>query len=386
MTDPLVIEGREIRTLSTKGVIENGKILVENGKIVSIGRDIKLPREFEKIEGEIVTPGLIDAHTHLGISPIESTDLQPTGTDSSDPVTPHLKVVDGLNPLDRGFEDAVRAGITSAVVSAGSPMAWARPVEAITIMPGQNAVVKTNRRILNDSASLKMGFGDHPKRYMSLLKMPPNTRMGIIATLRTYLEKAKTYTGDEEIPFTEKNREKLEALVPLLKREYPAHIHVHKAGDILKMIRLAREYSYDPVLIHATESHLVADEIASSGTPVVFGPMIFPRRGGELANLTNRTPAVLEEKGVLFAITTDHPCTPIEYLAVNAGLAMAEGLKDGLRPITVNAAKIAGIWDRAGSLEEGKDADIAIFDGDPTEADSSVEYTIIDGKVEYGGE
>ena len=386
MFDALVIEGREIRTLSDKGIIENGKILVENGKIVSIGKDIRLPRKFEKITGDIVTPGLIDAHTHLGISPIESTDLQPTGTETSDPVTPHLKVVDGLNPLDKGFDDAMRGGIATVVVSAGSPMAWSRPVEAITIMPGLNAVVKTNRRILNDHASLKMGFGDHPKRYMNLLKMPPNTRMGIIATLRTYFEKAKTYTGNEEIPITEKNREKLEALVPLLNREYPAHIHVHKANDILKMIRLAREYSYDPVLIHATEAHLIADEISRSGTPVVFGPMIFPRRGGELANLTNKTPKVLEEKGVLFAITTDHPCTPIEYLAVNAGLAMAEGLKDGLRPITANAAKIAGIWDRTGSLEEGKDADIAIFDGDPTEADSSVKYTIIDGKVEYEGE
>jgi imidazolonepropionase-like amidohydrolase len=386
LADALVIEGREIRTLSTKGIIENGKILIENGKIVSIGKDIKLPEKFEKIKGEIVIPGLIDAHTHLGISPLESTDLQPTGTDSSDPVTPHLKVVDGLNPLDKGFEDALKGGITSVVVSAGSPMAWARPVEAITIMPGQNAVVKTNAQIVNDHAGLKMGFGDHPKRYMKLLNMPPNTRMGIIATLRSYLEKAKTYTGDLEIPFTEKNREKLEALVPLLRGEYPAHIHVHKADDISKMIRLAAEYKFNAVLIHATESYLVADDLASSGTPVVFGPMIFPRRGGELANLKNSTPAALEERGVLFAISTDHPCTPIEYLSVNAGLAMAEGLKDGLRPITVNAAKIAGIWDRVGSIEEGKDADIAIFDGDPTEADSRGLYTIIDGKIEHGGE
>jgi imidazolonepropionase-like amidohydrolase len=386
MTDALVIEGREIITLSTNGIIENGKILIDNGKIVSIGKDIKLPEKFEQITGEIVVPGLIDAHTHLGISPIESTDLQPTGTDSSDPVTPHLRVVDGLNPLDKGFENAVQGGITSTVVSAGSPMAWARPVEAITIMPGQNAVMKTNGRILNDHAGLKMGFGDHPKRYMKLLKMPPNTSMGIIAIMRSYFEKAKLYTGDIEIPFTEKNREKLEALVPLLRGEYPAHIHVHKANDILKMIRFAGEYKFNAVLIHATESHLVADEITSTGTSVVFGPMIFPRRGGELANLTNETPAMLEEKGILFAISTDHPCTPIEYLSINAGLAMVEGLRDGLRPITSNAAKIAGIWDRVGSIEEGKDADIAIFDGDPTEADSNVLYTIIDGKVEYGGE
>jgi len=331
-------------------------------------------------------PGLIDAHTHLGICPIESPDRQPSGTDASDPVSPHLRVIDGLNPFDKGLRDALSGGVTTAVVSAGSPMAWATMVETITIMPGQNAVIKTNGRIMKDCTGIKMAVGDHPKRYLKYLKIPPTTRMGILASIKQYFEKAQHYIYDGEIPKTEKERNKLEALVPLLKGEYPAHIHVHTANDILSVLRLVEKFSFNAILVHATESHMVADKIAENGVPIIFGPMVFPRRGGELANLTEETPAILEEKGILFAICTDHPCTPIQYLSINVGLAEAEGLKKGLKTITVNAAKIAGIWEMVGSLEPGKDGDVAVFDGDPTEIDSKVLYTIVDGKIEYRGE
>jgi len=380
----LAIEGEEIRTFSEKGVIRKGRILIKDGKIAKVGREIDIPASAKTVAGEVVVPGLIDAHTHLGICPIESSDRQPPGVDASDPVSPHLRVVDGLNPFDEGFKDALSGGITTAVVSAGSPLSWAMMVEAVTIMPGQNAVVKMNGRILNERSGVKMAVGEHPKRFLESLKIPPTTRMGIISVIRSYLEKAKLYT-DKEIPETEKEKPKLEAIIPLLKGEYPAHIHVHTVRDILSVLRLSEEYMFNPVLVHATESHMVAEKLAERKVSVVFGPVIFPRRGRELMNLTAKTPGLLEEKGVLFTISTDHPASPIQYLLINVGLAEAEGLRDGLRTVTVNAAKIAGVFDRVGNIEPGKDGDIAIFDGDPTEIDSKVTYTIVDGSIEYRG-
>jgi imidazolonepropionase-like amidohydrolase len=383
MSETLLIESEEIRTYSDQGILKNGEILIKDGKILEVGNDISVPAGTKKISGNIVTPGLIDAHTHLGLYPLESTDTQPSGADSSDLIAPHLRVVDGLNPYDKGFKDAINAGITTVVVSAGSPMSWGGMVEAITIMPGQNAIMKTNGFMINESSSLKMAVGDHPKRFLDSLNKPPNTRMGILSLIRAYLEKTQRYIETEENLESEKERAKLDAFLPLLKKEYPAHIHVHTANDILSILRIMKEYDFNSVIIHGTESHLIADQLSDVNVPVVFGPMIFPRRGRELANLTNRTPAVLEEKNILFAITTDHPCTPIQYLSINAGLAEAEGLKDGLKTITANAAKIAGIWDRLGSIEPGKDADIAIFDGDPLEIGTKVQYTLIDGQIEY---
>jgi len=379
----LVVEGREIRTQSERGVIKNGKILIMEGRIAKVGRDIEVPGDAEVISSDVVTPGLIDAHTHLGIAPIESSDRDPSGADASDPVSPHLRVVDALNPLDPGMKDALKGGVTTAVVSAGSGMSWAMMVEAVTIMPGQNAVMKMNGRILNECSGVKMALGEHPLRFLRSLKMTPTTRMGIIAIIRSYLEKAQRYREMGEIPETEKERKKFEALIPLLRGDYPAHIHVHIIRDILSALKFAEEFGIKVVLVHATESHMIADELAQKGVPIVFGPIMFPRRGRELMNLTAKTPALLEEKGILFAISTDHPATPIEYLPINVGLAESEGLKDGLKTVTVNAAKIAGVWDRVGSIEPGKDADIAIFSGDPMEIDSQVTYTIIDGKVEY---
>lgn len=379
----MVVEGRKVRTLSEKGILRNCRILIKEGKIVEVGKDISIPADAEMITGEFVVPGLIDAHTHLGICPIESADTQPQGVDTFDPVSPHLRVVDSLNPFDQGLKDALSGGVTTAVVSAGSPISWGMMVEAITIMSGQNATMKMNGRILDECCGLKMAVGDHPKRFLNSLKMPPTTRMGIISFIRSYFKMAQRYVENGEIPETEKEKPKLEALIPLLRGEYPVHMHVHTVRDILSVLRLAEEFGIKMVLVHATESHMVADKLAEKDVPVIFGPMIFPRRGRELINLTAKTPALLEEKGILFAISTDHPATPIQYLPINVGLAEAEGLKDGLRAVTVNAAKIIGVWDKIGSIEPGKDGDIAIFDGDPTEIESKVMYTIIDGKIEY---
>jgi imidazolonepropionase-like amidohydrolase len=386
MSRVLVIEGKEIRTMSDGGNLMNGRVLIRDGRIEKVGERVSVPAGADVIEGSVVVPGLIDAHTHLGICPIESSDRDPSGVDASDPISPHLRVADALNPFDPGMRDALGGGVTASVVSAGSPMAWATMVEAVTIMPGQNAVMKMNGRIMDEHSGVKIALGDHPKQFLGSLKMTPNTRMGIISSIRSHLERAKVYVEKGEVPETEKDKRKLEALIPLLKNEYPAHIHVHKTRDILSAIRLVDDYHLKGVLIHATESYMIAEKLAEKNIPVVFGPIIFPKRGRELENLTPKAPAVLEEKGVLFAISTDHPASPIEYLTLSVGLAEAEGLKDGLKTVTVNAAKIAGVWERIGSLKPGKDGDVAVFDGDPMEAETKTLYTVVDGKIEYRGE
>ena len=385
MNKVLVIEGDEVWTSSRLGVLRNGKVLVKDGRIADVGKDVETPVGAEVIHGSVVTPGLIDAHTHLGLYSLLSSEWLPMGVDSSDPVSPHLRVIDGLNPFDKGLKDALSAGVTTVVASAGAPMAWSRMVESTTIVPGTNALLKTNARVIDEAAAIKMAVGDQPLKYLKSLKLSPNTRMGIMSTLRSYLSRARRFMETGDVP-EGAEKPKMEALMSLLKGEYPAHVHAHKARDIISVMRLAEEFSFKPVFIHATEAHMVADEMAAKSVPAVLGPLIFPKRGLELINLDDEAPAILEEKGVLFAISTDHPATPIEYLPINVGLAEGKGLQNGLKTVTENPARILGLLDRMGSLEPGKDADVVVFSDEPFEIGGETLYTVIDGRVEYRGE
>jgi imidazolonepropionase-like amidohydrolase len=385
----LAIKGEKIETFSEKGTLVNGIILVENGKIVDVGTEVKIPSDVETIEGKVVTPGLIDAHTHMGVLPLERT--TEGFVETSDPLTPQLSVVDALDPFDPAFNDAAKGGITSVVVHPGSPMSFGQIVEPITIIPGRSAFVKINGRIVKECIGVKMAVGEHPKRYLAELKLSPTTRMGIMAALRAILEKTKKSMEKkkqenenlQEIKIEEDP--KIEALKGLLQKEYPARVHAHLARDMMAVLRLAKEFDFDIVFEHATEAYVIAETLVREKIPVVFGPLLFSKRGPELANLSAKSPAILEKVGVLFALTTDHPTLPIQYLRILAGVAEAEGLQNGLKAITLNAAKIAGVFNDVGSLEPGKDADITIFSGDPTEAESKVLYTIVDGKIVYRG-
>jgi imidazolonepropionase-like amidohydrolase len=386
----LVIKGEKIETFSEKGTLVNGIILVKNGKIVEVGREVKIPSDAETIEGKVVTPGLIDAHTHIGVLPLERT--AEGFVETSDPLTPQLSVVDALDPFDPAFNDAAKGGITSVVVHPGSPMSYGQMVEPITIIPGKSAFVKINGRIVRECIGIKMAVGEHPKRYLAELKLPPTTRMGIMAALRAILEKTRKSMeekklGSEDLREIKIEEEpKIEALKGLLRKEYPARVHVHLARDMMAVLRLAEEFNFDVVFEHATEAYIIAEILAKKRIPVVFGPLLFSKRGPELTNLSAKTPAILEKAGVLFALTTDHPTIPIQYLRILAGVAEMEGLQNGLKTITLNAAKIAGVFNCVGSLEPGKDADITVFSGDPTEAKSRVLYTIVDGKIVYRGD
>ncbi|MEM3699929.1 MAG: amidohydrolase family protein [Candidatus Bathyarchaeia archaeon] len=385
----LAIKGEKIETLSEKGTLNNGIILVEKGKIVDVGTEVKIPNDAETIEGKVITPGLIDAHTHIGVLPLERT--TEGFVETSDPLTPQLSVVDALDPFDPAFADAAKGGITSVVVHPGSPMSFGQIVEPITIIPGRSAFVKINGRIVKECVGIKMAVGEHPKRYLAELKLSPTTRMGIMAAIRAILEKTKKSMEkkkqqDENLQ-EEKIEEdpKIEALKGLLQKEFPARVHAHLARDMTAVLRLAKEFDFDVIFEHATEAYIIAETLAKEKIPVVFGPLLFSKRGPELANLSAKSAAILEKAGVLFALTTDHPTLPIQYLRILAGVAEIEGLQNGLKPITLNAAKIAGVFNYVGSLEPGKDADITVFSGDPTEVESKVLYTIVDGEVVHRG-
>lgn len=391
-----IINGK-ILTMSSLGIIDKGTILIKNSKIIAVGKDIKIPFGFEVFdaEGKIVTPGLIDAHTHLGIIPLRAGYPRNEGNESTNSVTPAIRALDGINPQDPGFKTALKGGVTTAMILPGS---LSGPREKLNVIAGQGTVVKcfgktVDEMVLRHPACMKMGLGDRPKKTFSpsenQLKMP-STRMGVASLIRTYLTKAKYYqlkiekaknnsSIDVEIDL------EMEALSALLRREYPARIHAYRADDIYTAIRLSEEFKFDLILDHATESAILAEEIAKRNIPVVFGPIMHGKSISELEKLSPDTPAKLVEKGVKVAITSDHPTRPIEYLTYHAAIAAREGLNwwEALKTITINAAEILGVAHRVGSIEAGKDADIAIFSDDPLEPLSKVETVFINGIKRY---
>ncbi|WP_167886181.1 MULTISPECIES: amidohydrolase [unclassified Thermococcus] len=379
----LIIKNVKAYTMGKKGLIEKANIIVKDNKIKKItSRSIAVKGKIV-IDGEglIALPGLIDPHTHLGIYPLEW-EYGDHGVEKSDPITPHLKVVDGLDPFDPGFRDAIMGGITTVSIEPGSPLSWAS-YEKTTIMPGQSAILKTNGKIISEEAGIKIAVGGHVRKFLEELKMPPMTRMGILASIRTILQKAKEYAEKKE---DKQYDPKLEALEKLIKNETMARIHVHVSRDILSIIKLLESFGVQKIIIeHGTEAYKVSEFLKDKNIPVILGPVIFPKRGAELRELSSKLPAMLYSSGVLFALTTDHPAIPIQYLTLIAAACVGDGLpyEEALKSITINAAKILGIDKFVGSLEEGKDADIVLFDGDPLDPTTKVVYTIIDGEIVY---
>ena len=367
--------------------IENGSILIKNGKIVEVGRDIIAPLDAEVVdaEGKIVLPGFIDAHCHLGMWEegigFEGSD----GNEMVDPVTPHLRAIDAINPMDISFEEAYQGGVTTAVTGPGSA----------NVVGGTFVAIKTvgNRiddMIIKDPIAMKVAFGENPKRVYDSQKKSPMTRMATAAILRETLFKAKAYMDKKDRAEDESKMPefdmKMEAMIPVLKKEIPLKAHAHRADDIFTAIRIAKEFDVDITLDHCTEGHLIVDELVKEGKNAIVGPSLGNRSKFELKNMTFETPKVLVEAGVKVAITTDSPVTPLQYLPLCAGLAHKAGLDEmeALKCITINAAEIVGLSDRIGSIEVGKDADIVIFDGNPIkDVDHKTYMTIIDCKIVY---
>jgi len=387
MDERLIIKNVKIYTMSDIGVIDKGYVIVENGKIKSVGRgDVKLGSNDEIIDGEgqILLPGLIDAHSHVGFQRLEWIPEESL-VEVSDPLTPHYSVLDNFDPYDPAFKDAIMGGVTTVAVLPGSHMSFLVG-ENINIIPGRLAIIKTNGKVLVENAGLKIAVGEHPKRFLSSNKMIPTTRMGIFASIRSILVKTMEYMDrkekGEKIPIDLK----LEALADVLKGKIPVRIHVHTVRDIINIIRVLEDFNVRRIVLdHATESYIVADMLKEKHIPVVLGPIVFSRRGVELKNLSSKIPVKLYEKGVLFSLTTDHPTIPIQYLTLLAGVAVGEGLPymEALKAITINPAKILGLDNDIGSIEPGKEADLALFSDDPLDPTSKVSLTIINGEVVY---
>lgn len=356
-------------------------IFLEEGKIKDISPSNVLDLTPHCIDASKywVVPGFIDPHTHIGIYRLEGENAD-HGFEVSDPLTPHLNVVDGIDPFDPAFENAIKSGVTTVGILPGSYMSFGGSVEKITIMPGQGAIYKTNGKLINKSAFVKVALGEHPKRFLAERKMVPTTRMGIIAEIRSLFKQTLQYMNGSN----EKTNPRLEALIPVLNKEIPLRVHVHTLRDIVAALKIAQEFDLKIVLDHATEAYNLKDQLKD--VPIVYGPIVFSRRGVELKNLDSSN--LSKMKGLNFCLTTDHPTIPIQYLDLMAGLSMAEGfsLQEALSLITINAAKILGIDDHTGSVEVGKYADLVVLSDKPFEPDTRVICTIVGGQVYWGNE
>ncbi|NCB63166.1 MAG: amidohydrolase [Clostridia bacterium] len=369
-------------------VIPSGFVEIKNGKIVSTGPMSAAPAagdgEVYDAEGGHILPGYVDAHSHLGMFGNALGFEADDGNESTDPSTPHLRAIDAINPLDRCFEEARSGGVTTVLTGPGS----ANPIA------GQAAVIKTSGRwvdemILLAPAAMKMALGENPKSVYNERKETPVTRMATAAIIREELYKAKEYLEKKAKALEDEDTDapdydaKLEALVPAVKGELPVHIHSHRADDIATAVRICREFGLKYVIVHGTEGHLVADLLAAERAGVITGPCLTDRCKPELAGQTIENPAILHRAGVKVAICTDHPETPIQYLPLCAAMAVRGGLapEEALAAITKNAAELAGVGDRVGSLKPGKDADVVVTNGHPLDWSGSVKYVFIDGKL-----
>lgn len=382
----LLIKNARIFTMDRYNKVFKGNIVIKDGKIEGITTLKTQDNDISNVidaEGLVAVPGFIDAHTHIGIIPLEW-DRDEQAIEKSDPITPQLRVTDALNTFDSAYNEAIKGGVTSVAISTGSYMSFGKIVEAITIIPGQAIVTKTNGNILNENFGIKIAVGEHPKRFLETMKLTPTTRMGMLATIRTYLNKTEKYLQKNE-----DNKQidlKLEALAKLIKGESFALVHAHLSRDIVSIVRLLSEYNVKKIIIvHGTEAYEVGEFLRERNIPVILGPIVFSRRGTELRKLTSKLPLLLYKNKVKFCLTTDHPTIPIRYLPLLAAVAVSEGLpyEEALKAITINAAEILGISNRVGSIEVGKDADVVLIDGDPLDPDSKVIYTIIEGNVVY---
>ena len=378
----LIINGK-IFTMEEKP-IDNGFVRIKKKLIEETGEMSALKNaENEKlldVHGAWVMPGLIESHAHIGITEEKWGVIGDDSNEQTNPSTATLRAIDGINPMDPAFHDAIEAGITSVMAGPGSA----------NVIGGQFVFMKTQGRCIDNMivkfpAALKVAFGENPKTTYGDQNVYPSTRMGIAAMLRNALYQAVQYKKDKESGKITAEDFGMEPWIPVLNKEIPLKAHAHRADDILTAIRIAREFDVDITIDHGTESHLIVDEIKKSGFPVIAGTDLTSRSKLEVQYMDFKTSGILQKAGILFSITTDHPVALIQYLPLCAGLAVKHGLsmEEGLKALTIYPARICRVDDRVGSLKRGKDADIAIFSGNPMEIFTKTLYTIIDGEIVY---
>ena len=380
----MVIVNADVRTMAGER-FEHGYIHMDGGKIVSVGPMERAPRDAERFDaaGAVALPGLVDAHCHIGMWEDGLGFEGDDGNEDTDPVTPQLRGLDGVNPLDRAFTEALDWGVTTVVTGPGS----ANPIA------GQMCAMKTCGRRVDDMLlaaplAVKMAMGENPKTSYHEKQQGPATRMGIAAAIREQLAKAKKYgeqleraAADDDFDEPEYDA-KCEALLPLLRGEIKAHIHAHRADDIFTAIRIAKEFGFPYVIVHGTEGHLVADLLTREGAAVIAGPLLGARSKPELKNADDGGAGALDRAGVKVAVATDHPELPCRFLLLSAQVAAQNGMDPGaaLRAVTSTAAEICGLEGRVGALAPGRDADVLLYEEEPLETHRKPFAVFVDGR------
>lgn len=379
----ILIKNAKIHTMTGQN-LERGDILIDGDKIQQVAPEIDAPNaQVIDATGLTAMPGIIDAHCHVGMWEDGMGEEGADGNECVDPISPELRAIDGINPFDRCFEEARENGITTVVTGPGSA----------NVIGGQFVALNTvgdtiEDMIIKEPLALKIAFGENPKGVYSEQKKSPSTRMATAAMLRQALIDAQEYEKailraqqkeDENPP--ERDLQK-EILVKALHREILVKAHAHRADDILTAIRIGKEFNLDLSIEHCTEGHLIAQQLKKENVKIILGPLITERCKIELKNLTFEAPRKLYEQGIEFAIMTDHPVIPTQYLPVCAAICVRYGLpeEEALKAITLNAAKAVGLEDRLGSIQPGKQADIVLWAGDPLDARTKVEQVWIRGQ------
>ena len=383
----LLIKNGYIKTMAGSD-IENGCVLIgDDGKITAVGTAFTAPEGATVIDarGRLVTPGCVDAHCHIGMFNSAVGWEGADGNEWSDPVTPHMRAIDSIYPQDETFAQAIRGGVTSACTGPGSANVVGGTFAAIKLCGN-----RVDDMIIKFPLAMKCAFGENPKRvYGQNGRKMPTTRMATAAVLRELLFKSRNYLQAKEDGKDPTFDMKLEAMLPVMRKEIPLKAHAHRADDILTSIRIAKEFDVMLTLDHCTDGEVIAKELAEEGYPAFVGPTFGEKSKVELINKSFTTPAVLHAAGVPISIITDSPVIPQENLPMCAGLAVSAGLpmEEGWRAITINPAVQTGIGDRVGSLEVGKDGDVVIWTADPLVTIGAEAYvTIVDGRVVYSAE
>ncbi|MDT7727276.1 MAG: hypothetical protein QOI21_3852 [Actinomycetota bacterium] len=368
--------------------IDGGTVLIEDGKIVAVGTDadVDVPEDAELVDasGSWVLPGFIDAHAHLGVHEEGEGWSGNDTNEMTDPNGARFRAIDGIDPFEAGFDDALAGGVTSVVIKPGS----GNPIG------GQTIGVKTWGRtafdlVFAEDVSVKSALGENPKRVYGDKGKTPSTRLGVASIIRDAFTGARNYAAQREHARAEGKPFDVdlskETLAKVLDGELFWDQHVHRADDMVTAIRLADEFGYKLVINHGTEGHLIADLLAERDIPIILGPLFTTRSKVELRNRTLRSAGILARAGVKIAITTDHPVIPINFLVYQAALAVKDGLDPdvALRALTVNPAAMLDLDDKVGSLKPGLDADVVIWSGDPLDVMNRAMRVFVRGKDVY---
>ncbi len=374
--EKLIVNGR-VHTV-TEGSYDRGFIHIEGQTILAVGEMNSCPsfdgKEIIDLCGMDIYPGFIDAHCHIGMWEDGLRFEGADGNEVTDPITAHLRGLDGINPQDRCFTEAIEAGVTAVVTGPGS----ANPIGGtLSCIHCHGSYV--DEMIIAEPIAMKMALGENPKGAYHSQKKMPETRMGTVSLIRNALYEAISYDKGNK----ENHNPKSIALLPVAKKEMAAHIHAHRTDDIFTAIRIAKEFNLNLTVVHATEGYMVAKSLAEKDVKLIIGPIMTERSKPELKNLTTKSAGILEKHGVNFAICTDHPVIPIQYLPMMAGLAVREGLsrETAIKAITATPAKILGLEDKIGSISAGKYADLAVYDGDPLSLEGRCKITFVKGEI-----